>query len=49
MARAAEDRGVAEDEAERRIEERLDGIDQRLERLDSVDRRLERLEELLRR
>ena len=49
VARAAKERGVAEDEAERRIEERLDGIDQRLERLDSVDRRLERLEELLRR
>jgi voltage-gated potassium channel len=46
VARAAEERGIVEDEAERRIEARLKVIDQRLAQLDGID---QRLEELLRR
>ena len=49
VARAAEERGYAEDQAEGRIEAQLDLIDQRLARLDGIDERLERLGGLLRR
>ena len=59
VARAAQERGIAEDEAEQRIEAkvdlidqrlaRLEGLDQRLAPLDGIDERLARLEELLRR
>lgn len=59
VARAAQERGIAEDEAEQRIEAkvdvidqrlaRLEGLDQRLAPLDGIDGRLARLEELLRR
>ena len=50
VARASEERGLAEDQAERRIEARLDVLDQRLDRLDQgFDRLDQRLEELLRR
>jgi voltage-gated potassium channel len=49
VARAAEERGISEDEAEQRIEAKVDVIDQRLARLDTIEERLERLDELLRR
>jgi voltage-gated potassium channel len=49
VARASEERGFAEDEAEARIEAQLNLIDRRLDRLDGIDERLERLERLLRR
>ena len=48
VARAAEERGIVEDQAERRIEAKVDVIGQRLDRLDGIDERLNRLEELLR-
>jgi voltage-gated potassium channel len=48
VARATQERGLAEDEAEKRIEAKVDVIDQRLDRLDGLDERLARLEELLR-
>jgi voltage-gated potassium channel len=40
VARAAADRGIAEDEAEQRIEARLDGMDDRLGRLEDLLRKL---------
>ena len=40
VARAAADRGIAEDEAEQRIEARLDGMDDRLGRLEDMLRKL---------
>jgi voltage-gated potassium channel len=46
VTRAAEERGIVEDEAEQRIEARLEVIDKRLAHLDVID---QRLEELLRR
>jgi voltage-gated potassium channel len=49
VSRAAKERGIAEDEAERRIEAQLGVIEQRLDSLDGIDQRLDRLEELLRR
>ena len=49
VARAAAERGMAGDQAEQRIEAKLDVLDQRLDRLDGIDERLARLEELLRR
>jgi voltage-gated potassium channel len=49
VTRAAEERGVAEGQAEQRIETQLDAIHQRLARLDGIDQRLDQLEELLRR
>ena len=49
VARATQERGIAEDEAEQRIEAKVDAIDQRLARLEGLDERLDRLEELLRR
>ena len=39
VARASAERGTAEDEADRRIEVRLEGIDQRLARLEELLRR----------
>ena len=39
VARAAEARGVAEGEAERRIEARLDVMDERLDRIEELLRR----------
>jgi voltage-gated potassium channel len=39
VSRASEERGTAEEKADKRIEERLDGIDQRLERLEELLRR----------
>jgi voltage-gated potassium channel len=39
VARAAEERGIAEDEAEQRIEAKVDLIDQRLARLEELLRR----------
>ncbi len=49
VARAAEERGISEDQAEQRIEAKVDVISQRLDGLDGLDHRLDRLEELLRR
>jgi voltage-gated potassium channel len=49
VARATQERGIAEDEAEQRIEAKVDAIDQRLARLEGLDERLDRLEELLHR
>jgi voltage-gated potassium channel len=59
VARATQRRGIAEDEAEQRIEAqlvvidqrlaRLDAIDERLAGLDGTDQRLDRIEALLRR
>ena len=46
VARASGERGVAEDQAEQRIETRLDVMD---ERLDRIEQRFDRLDELLRR
>ena len=40
VARAAAERGIAEDEAEQRIEARLDGMDDRLGRLEDLLRKL---------
>lgn len=48
VTRAAAERGAAEDEAEQRIEARLEVIEERLRGLDVIDDRLGRLEELLR-
>ena len=39
VARAAEERGIVEDEAERRIEAKVDAISQRLDRLEELLRR----------
>jgi hypothetical protein len=39
VARAAEERGIAEDQAEARIEVRLDGIDDRLDRMEQLLRK----------
>jgi voltage-gated potassium channel len=39
VARAAEQRGISEDQAEQRIEARLNAIDQRLDRLEKLLRR----------
>ena len=39
VARAAEERGIAEDQAEARIEVRLDGIDERLDRMEQLLRK----------
>jgi voltage-gated potassium channel Kch len=46
VARASGERGLAEDQAEQRIEARLDVMD---ERLDRIEQRFDRLDELLRR
>ena len=48
VTRAAAERGVAEDEAEERIEARLEVIEERLRGLDGIDDRSGRLEDLLR-
>jgi hypothetical protein len=48
VTRASVERGIAEDQAEQRIEARLEVIEERLRRLDVVDDRLVRLEDLLR-
>ncbi len=39
VARAAQERGIAEDEAEQRIEAKVDAIDERLARLEELLRR----------
>ena len=48
VARAAQERGVAEGQAEARIEARLEDVDRRLARLEGMEQRFDRLEELLR-
>ena len=39
VARAAQERGIAEDEAEKRIEAKVDAIDQRLDQLEALLRK----------
>ena len=48
VTRAAGERGLAEDQAELRIEQQLAIVVQRLDRLDAIEERLERLEAHLR-
>ena len=48
VTRAAGERGLAEDQAELRIEQQLAIVVQRLDRLDAIEQRLEQLEARLR-